>query len=146
MLFIIFGLSILLLSQCTKSVKEPQKTTTDKVITGVGKGNTTTSASESQTLRVTVSMQPAEFAILEKKSVEYTMNHEDLHVELNNIEDAYAELKKANQIGNGPDLMLLDNLWVNEFATLGFLRPMDEFFNGEQQTHGITTLMSQVKS
>jgi maltose-binding protein MalE len=64
---------------------------------------------------------------------------------LNNVIDSYAELKKANQLGNGPDLMLIDNLWVNEFAALGFLRPMDEFFTGEQQSHGITTLMNQVK-
>jgi maltose-binding protein MalE len=145
MLFIILGLSIILLSQCTKSVKEPLKATTDKVLPGVGKGNDTTSIRESQTLKVTVSMQPAEYTLLQKKSAEYTMIHQDINVELNNVVDAYEELKKANQIGNGPDLMLLDNLWVNEFAALGFLRPMDEFFTGEQQSHGITTLMNQVK-
>jgi maltose-binding protein MalE len=146
MLFIILGLSIILLSQCTKSVKEPEKATTDKVVAGVGKGNDTTSKSESQTLKVSVSMQPAEYTLLQKKSAEYTMIHQDIHVELNNVvDDAYAELKKANQIGNGPDLMLLDNVWVNEFAALGFLRPMDEFFTGEQQSQGITTLMNQVK-
>jgi hypothetical protein len=59
MLFIILGLSIILLSQCTKSVKEPEKATTDKVVAGVGKGNDTTSKSESQTLKVSVSKQPA---------------------------------------------------------------------------------------
>ncbi|WP_162463097.1 sugar ABC transporter substrate-binding protein [Paenibacillus psychroresistens] len=145
MLFIIFGLSIILLSQCTKSVQQPEKTITDKVVTGVGKNNDTTSILESQTLKVTVSMQPAEFALLQKQSDEYTKNNEDIHVELKNIPDGYSELKKANQMGDAPDLMLMDNLWVNEFAALGFLRPIDEFFTGEQQSKGIMTLMNQVK-
>jgi maltose-binding protein MalE len=145
MLFIILGLSIILLSQCTKSVKETEKSTTGNVIAGVGKGKDTTSIKQSQTLKVTVSMQPTEYALLQKQSAEYTLSHNDIHVELKNVIDGYAELKKANQLGDGPDLMLLDNHWVNEFAALGFLHPMDEFFTGEQQSHGITTLMNQVK-
>ena len=145
MLFIILGLSIVLLSQCTKSVKEPQKATTDTIITGKGTGKDPASISESEFLKVTVAMQPAEYSVLQKKSAEYMLNHENTHVELNNVIHDYAELKKENELGNGPDLMLLDNLWVNEFAALGFLRPMDEFFTGEQQSHGITTLMNQVK-
>ncbi|MEX2462438.1 MAG: extracellular solute-binding protein [Paenibacillaceae bacterium] len=145
LLFIILGLSIILLSQCTKSVKEPQKVAINTVVAGNGQGKDTASISESQTLKVTVAMQPAEYSLLQKKSAEFTLNHEDIHVELNNVIDGYAELKKASQLGDGPDLMLLDNLWVNEFAALGLLRPMDEFFSGEQQSHGIATLMSQVK-
>jgi maltose-binding protein MalE len=145
MLFIILGLSIVLLSQCTKSVKEPQKAATGTVVTGKGTGKDPASISESKSLKVTVSMQPAEYNVLLKKTEEYMLNHEDTHVELSNAVDGYADLKKANELGNGPDLMLLDNLWVNEFASLGFLRPMDEFFTGEQQSHGITTLMNQVK-
>lgn len=145
MLFIILGLSIILLSQCTKSVKEPQKAATGTVVTGKGASKDPASISESKSLKVTVAMQPAEYSALQKKSAEYVLNHEDTHVDLNNVIDGYAELKKANEMGDGPDLMLLDNLWVNEFASLGFLRPMDEFFTGEQQSHGILTLMNQVK-
>jgi maltose-binding protein MalE len=144
-LFIILGLSIVLLSQCTKSAKEPKTTATSNIIEKVGKGNTIDSKLESHALKVTVSMQPKEYALLEKQSLEYTSTHDDIKVELNNVTDAYAVLKKANQLGDAPDLMLLDNHWVNEFAALGFLHPMDEFFTGEQQSQGITSLLSQVK-
>jgi multiple sugar transport system substrate-binding protein len=115
------------------------------VVEKVGKGKVVDSKMESQTLKVTVSMQPTEFAILQKQSLEYTTAHADIKVELNNITDAYTVLKKANQLGDAPDLMLLDNHWVNEFAALGFLHPMDEFFTGDQQSHGIASLMNQVK-
>jgi maltose-binding protein MalE len=145
LLFIILGLSIVLLSQCTKSVKEPKTAASNKVVEKVGKGNVVDSKMESQTLKVTVSMQPTEFAILQKQSLDYTTTHDNIKVELNNIPDAYTVLKKENQLGDAPDLMLLDNLWVNEFAALGFLHPMDEFFSGEQQSQGITSLMNQVK-
>jgi maltose-binding protein MalE len=145
MLFIILGLSIVLLSQCTKSVKEPTTTKAVNVKEGVGKGSITNSKRESQTLKITVSMQPDEFVLLQKQSLAYTASHEDINVELTNVTDAYTSLKKANQLGDAPDLMLLDNHWVNEFAVLGFLHPMDEFFTGEQQSQGITALMNQVK-
>jgi multiple sugar transport system substrate-binding protein len=136
---------MVLLSQCTKSVKEPATTKSVNVKEGVGKGSITNSKRVSQTLKVTVSMQADEFALLQKQSLAYTTSHEDINVELTNVTDTYTSLKKANQLGDAPDLMLLDNHWVNEFASLGFLHPMDEFFTGEQQSQGITALMNQVK-
>jgi maltose-binding protein MalE len=145
MLFIILGLSIVLLSQCTKTVNEPTATKSVNVKEGVGKGSIPNSKQESQTLKVTVSMQPEEYALLQKQSAAYTAAHQDVSVELTNVIDAYAGLKKANQLGDAPDLMLLDNHWVNEFAVLGFLHPMDEYFTSEQQSQGITALMNQVK-
>jgi maltose-binding protein MalE len=145
MLFIILGLSIILLSQSTKSVEEPTMAKAVNEKEGVGKGNISNAKKESQTLKVAVAMQPDEFATLRKQSLAYTASHQDIKVELTNVKDAYTSLKKANQFGDAPDLMLLDNHWVNEFAALGFLHPMDEFFTGEQQSQGITALMNQVK-
>jgi maltose-binding protein MalE len=147
LLFIILGLSIILLSQCTKSVKNNQTASSDKVTVTVGDGKDKTPKGDTQMLKVTVSMKSAEFAVLQKQSAQYTAAHQGINVELNNLPetDAYSTLKKENQLGDGPDLMLLNNSWVNEFAALGFLHPMDEFFTGEQQSHGITALMDQVK-
>jgi maltose-binding protein MalE len=147
LLFIIIGLSIILLAQCTKSVKDNQTTSSDKVTVGVGNGKDKAPKGDTQMLKVTVSMKSAEFALLQKQSTLYTTAHPGINVQLNNLPEAeaYATLKKENQLGDGPDLMLLNNNWVNEFAALGFLHPMDEFFTGEQQSHGITALMDQVK-
>jgi maltose-binding protein MalE len=147
MLFIILGFLIVFLSQCTKSVGENKIDATNKVAEGDNKNKGTNPQGENQILKVSVSMKEEEFAILQKQSTQYTEAHPKMVVELTNLpaKDAYAELKKQNQLGDAPDLMLMDNNWVKEFAALGFLHPMDEYFTGEQKSDGIIALMNQVK-
>jgi DNA-binding transcriptional regulator YhcF (GntR family) len=43
-----------------------------------------------------------------------------------NLPDLHQVLTQAVAEGRGPDLAVLDSVWVPEFAAAGFLRPLDE--------------------
>lgn len=98
-------------------------------------------------LRAAVSMKEEEFAVLQKLTSQYMEGHPGVSIKLENIpsRDAFVKLKKQSQLGEAPDIMLLDNAWVNELAALGFLLPVDEYFTTEQQAQMIPLLMNQMK-
>lgn len=146
-LFIIVSLYILLLSQCTGNGGEKKAPTSNNGVTADGKTLGLNANKDNTTLKVAVSMSPSEFSLLNTQSTQYMQSHVGVTVILENTpqKDFYSKMKKANQLGDAPDLMLLDNNWVHEFAALGFLHPADDYFIGEQQAQGITLLMNQVK-
>lgn len=86
-------------------------------------------------VRVAVSMNPAEFAALEQLQKQYHLIH-GVEVKLENIpfSEVYARFKKASQLGEAADVMLLENMWMNEFSALGYLHAADEVLPLEQQT------------
>ncbi|WJH33067.1 extracellular solute-binding protein [Paenibacillus sp. CC-CFT747] len=92
-------------------------------------------------------MTPAEFQVLQEQTAQYMQAHEGTTITLENIPGAevYAKLKKASQMGEAPDAMLLDNAWIQEFAALGFLKPLDDRLSTEQQSQRIPSMMNQVK-
>ncbi|WP_438446283.1 sugar ABC transporter substrate-binding protein [Gorillibacterium sp. sgz5001074] len=143
----IFGLSALVFSQCLGTPgKGGQGETVGVQGAGVNPSGSD-SKTGSQTVRASVSMDPKEFEIFSRMSKQYADQHEGIQIQVENIpaKDAYDKWKKAGQIGEAPDLMLLDNNWVQEFAALGFLQPVGDFFSSDQQNGRISTLMNQVK-
>ncbi|GAA3403903.1 extracellular solute-binding protein [Paenibacillus hodogayensis] len=98
-------------------------------------------------LRMAVSMQSKPFALLQQLKEQYESTHPGVEVVLENMpeENAYAKLKKAAQLGEAPDVMLLDNSWVSEFAALGYLQPVDSLLTGSLQAEQMEQALAQVK-
>lgn len=103
-------------------------------------------AKESKQISISVSMEPVEFLMLQSMNMKY-MEEQGIYVELNNIGpgEAYARFKRMSQLGEAPDLLLLDNSWVREFAVLGYLLPVDAYFTNESQSDQIEPIMEQLK-
>jgi maltose-binding protein MalE len=101
----------------------------------------------SKIIKASVAMEPKEFELFSRLAKQYSEQHDGVHIEVENVppKEAYEKWKKAGQIGEAPDLMLLDNNWVQEFAALGFLQPVGDFFSSDQQNGRISILMNQVK-
>lgn len=117
-------------------------------VTGSGDNETgSDSKTGSQVIKASVSMDPKEFELFSRMAKQFSDLHGGIQIQVENVpaKEAYEKWKKAGQIGEAPDLMLLDNNWVHEFAALGFLQPVGDFFSSDQQNGRIGTLMSQVK-
>ncbi|RKN86916.1 ABC transporter substrate-binding protein [Paenibacillus ginsengarvi] len=98
-------------------------------------------------LRMAVSMQSKEFALLQQLKEQYQTAHPGIEVVLENMPDetVYAKLKKAAQLGEAPDVMLLDNNWLSEFAALGYLLPVDSMLTTGLQAEQMEQALAQVK-
>ncbi|GIP36373.1 extracellular solute-binding protein [Paenibacillus sp. J2TS4] len=145
-LFIILGLSILLISKVMGPGGSPRagsnfgKDTFAKTSDGLADN-------EERLIHLAVCMKPEEYEALKQWTEQYSAAKTGIKVELTNLplNEAYDILKKASQLGEAPDLMLLNNDWVNEFAALGYLQPMDEWLSNDQQAQRLPELMDQVK-
>lgn len=143
----IIGLSAIVFSQCVGTGGSGGSS----AAIGQGAAGLEKTGSDSKdgvkTVKASVAMEPKEFELFSKLAQQYSDQHNGIQIEVENVpvREAYEKWKKAGQIGEAPDLMLLDNHWVQEFAALGFLQPMDEFFSSDQQNGRIGILMNQVK-
>ncbi|MDF2926399.1 MAG: extracellular solute-binding protein [Paenibacillaceae bacterium] len=143
----IIGLSALVFSQCLGTGGSGSSSTTN----GQGDLSSIKDGSDSTAgdiiIKASVAMDPKEFELFSRMAKQFSELHEGITIQVNNIAvfEAYEVWKKAGQMGEAPDLMLLDNHWIQEFAALGFLQPVDEFFSSDQQNGRISTLMNQVK-
>lgn len=101
---------------------------------------------ESKQIKIAVSMGPVEYAMLQSMNMKYMEEH-GISVEINNISpaEAYDQFKRMSQLGEAPDLLLLDNSWVREFAVLGYLLPVDAYFTNESQSDQIEPIIEQLK-
>ncbi|MEO3947433.1 extracellular solute-binding protein [Gorillibacterium sp. CAU 1737] len=99
------------------------------------------------TLHVSVSLGEAEWKSLQALNAEFLKSHNNVSVKLENLSSSerYTAWKKAGQFGTGPDVMLLDNGWVQEFAALGFLYPVSEYFTTDRQSQYLPVVLDQVK-
>ncbi|MBJ6363140.1 ABC transporter substrate-binding protein [Paenibacillus sp. GCM10012307] len=99
------------------------------------KVNQTTAADENiiKFMDVNVSISSSEFADLQKLTLDFTAKHPDIKVKLVNLPagDTYERLKQGALLGEAPDIMLLDNSWVIDFAASGYLKNVDSMFAGE---------------
>ena len=95
---------------------------------------------ERRRLHIAVAMSEQEFARLKAFNREMEARYPELSIFETNIDsaDAYRTWKQEAQIGDSPDIMLLDNAWVREFAVRGYLLPADSAYTGE-------TLSDQLK-
>ncbi|MFC3768686.1 extracellular solute-binding protein [Paenibacillus sp. GCM10012303] len=124
----------------------------DRSKPSAGEGNpvdhTPPSASDAEKqLKVAVSMPPKEFQLLQQLKEQYQKAHPGIVIQLENVPDdtVYAKLKKAAQLGEAPDVMLLDNSWVSEFAALGYLLPVDSMLAQDLQSQQMEQALAQVK-
>lgn len=142
--FLCFSVLILLKSMSVVPRKE-----VPRIIVGETLGKTSEDIEqkrEKKTLRVSVSMNPKEFTALHALSRKYEAFHQDVAVVLENVPsaEAYAAWKKKSQIGDVPDVMLLQNQWVDEFAALGYLLSTDAYFSSDLQSLQLPQVMKQV--
>ena len=115
--------------------------------TGVSKPGQNNEGEDHTVLNISVSLTGAEFAYLQAGSEQFMREHEGVTVNLENIAggEQYEYLKNAGRIGDGPDLMLIDNGWVQEFSALGFLAPVSEYFTADAQSQYVPSILEQVK-
>lgn len=143
----IIGLSALVFSQCVgKSGNGGNSAATGQENSGAA-NNGNDSTEGGKTIKASVSMSEKEFEFFTSLAKRFSEIHDGITIQTENVSpaEAYDKWKKAGQLGEAPDLMLLDNHWVQEFAALGFLQPVGEFFSSDQQNSRIATLMNQVK-
>ncbi|WP_068616315.1 ABC transporter substrate-binding protein [Paenibacillus tuaregi] len=95
-------------------------------------------------IRVAVSMEPEEFDRLNKLNEQFMIKHQ-LEVELVNIEEkeAYQTYKTSLELGEAPDVLLLDNAWVREFASRGYLLPVESYYSGQAGVDSLSTSLNQ---
>lgn len=143
----IFGLSALVFSQCLGTAGNGGGSTAVGVPSDGVKQTGSDSNGGGKVIKASVAMEPKEFAAFSRMAKQYSELHDGVNIQVENVpvKEAYEKWKKAGQIGEAPDLMLLDNNWVLEFAALGFLQPVGDFFSSEQQNGRINLLMNQVK-
>jgi maltose-binding protein MalE len=143
----VLGLCVLVLSQYAGRGTDKPAGTSGNGKPAAPANDKNDPATERIVMRAAVSMQPAEFGRLQKYTAQYMKAHDGITVELQNLPPAesYTQMKKYGQLGNGPDVLLLNNAWVNEFAALGFLRPLDENFTVDQQALRVPAMLKQVK-
>ncbi len=74
-------------------------------------------------LTAIVHLNDKELRELESMNAQYLEKRPNLHVDITNYSssDAYSYLKQHARLGDNPDIMLLDYIWVNEFASAGYL-------------------------
>lgn len=142
----IVGLSILLITQVMApegGVRQSAMPGRD-TLTGSLPGR---SDSGVEKITMAVSMKEEEYAVLQETINAYLDTVNRVQVELMNLPpaEAYETLKKSSQLGQAPDLMLLNNDWVNEFAALGYLQPVDEVIGSEQHLQIVDPVLNQVK-
>ncbi|WP_010270158.1 extracellular solute-binding protein [Paenibacillus senegalensis] len=145
-LFAIVGLSILLITQVMAPEGGARQTAIPgrDTLTGTLPGR---ADNDTENIIMAVSMKEEEYAVLQETINDYLDTVNRVQVELLNLPpgEAYEYLKKASQLGQAPDLMLLNNDWVNEFAALGYLQPVDEVIGSEQHLQIVDPVLNQVK-
>lgn len=79
-------------------------------------------------LKIAVSMDTFEYLKLVALGYEFEEYNPHLKIEIESIDkhEAYDYYKRASQLGDAPDIMLLDNAWINEFAALSYLAQLDD--------------------
>ncbi|WP_433946123.1 extracellular solute-binding protein [Paenibacillus sp. SN-8-1] len=99
---------------------------------------------EAGNIKVTVSMGPEEFSQLNKINQAFMEEHH-VQVELVNIpeRDAYHSFKSSMDMGESSDVLLLDNAWIREFASAGFLLPVEAYYSGQAGVDSLSTSLTE---
>jgi maltose-binding protein MalE len=141
----LFFSSLVLLK--TMDVASPTSSMESKDMEAVVSASQSETAESDKEIKVAVAVSANEFAVLQQLKTQYEALHPGTIVALENVAspEAYVKWKKQSQLGEPPDIMLLDNGWVSEFAALGYLYPVDEFFTTEQQLLQFEPMLAQNK-
>ncbi|WP_020615599.1 ABC transporter substrate-binding protein [Paenibacillus daejeonensis] len=100
-----------------------------------------------KTLNVTVSINENELAALQEVSERFAARFPGVEVNFRNLPyiEFYDQLKQEAVLGELPDIMLLDNSWVQEFAARGYLDPLDDLYTAESLADHPVSLLQPVK-
>lgn len=83
-------------------------------------------------IRVAVQMDESDFLQLEQMNREFMDNHR-IEVDLVNVppEETFASFqRRLLKLGESPDVLLLDNVWIRRFAADGYLLPTEVYYSG----------------
>ncbi|MBP1999200.1 ABC-type glycerol-3-phosphate transport system substrate-binding protein [Paenibacillus shirakamiensis] len=99
---------------------------------------------ETGPIKVAVSLSPEEFERLKETNNTFMKEHH-IQVDLMNIpvEQAYTTFKNRLALGDSPDVLLLDNSWIREFASKGFLLPSESYYSGQVGMDAIGSTLGQ---
>jgi ABC-type glycerol-3-phosphate transport system substrate-binding protein len=102
---------------------------------------------ESVRLSAALAMGEEEFAAVQRLNEEMSFRYPDVTVELERIpsEEAFEVFRKASQLGDVWDVMLLENEWVKSFAASGYLMPADGAFEGEALSEQFDAIAAPLK-
>nr|WP_237691082.1 extracellular solute-binding protein [Paenibacillus caui] len=88
-------------------------------------------------------MEPDEFRLLQEQNELFIKSH---HVTIDLVNeygrDAHAVFGHELALHEAPDVMLLDNAWVREFAVKGYLLPADSYFSGAAAGNSLSALQT----
>lgn len=104
-------------------------------------------AQEISDITVEVALEESEFSILVDQNDAFVRRHPDIAVKLLRTDPvkAYSSFKRALQMEESADVMLLSNDWVKEFAVSGYLLPADAAFVGKALAEQFDALTAPLK-
>lgn len=95
-------------------------------------------------LKILVQMDEADFTLLQQMNQSY-MNTHPIQVELVNIppEASYSSTELQLELGESPDVLLLDNVWIRRFAAEGYLLPTENYYFGSLTGEVLSSSLAQ---
>lgn len=95
-------------------------------------------------IRVAVQLSGYDFIQLKQMNQQFMDTH-PLKVELVNIpaNEDYNDLKQQLNIGESPDVLLLDNTWVRNYAADGYLLPTESYYTGSLAGEVLSASLAQ---
>lgn len=97
-------------------------------------------------IHVIVNMDENEFAHLQLLNTQFIKEHHK-KIDLVNVnvddDESYDYFKELMSYGNSPDIVLLDNVWVREFAAKGYLLPADSYTSASSSTDVLSSILTQ---
>lgn len=127
-LFTIIALSFFLLTSSIQLKDNAPKTTDDVPMANQTDGDISMLDPSTYSIQVIVSMQDDEYRSLQSLNREFMDKYPNITVELKNVskEQLYTTWKDDAMLGKSTDIMLLDNDWINTYASYGQLSPLSE--------------------
>lgn len=145
LVFLLFCLMVLILSPWADapSPESPSVLVQEREVAAIEPET----AEEISRLTIVVAMEEQDFYALSNRNDDFTFRHPDIEIELRRIspDRAYEIYRKAAELEQAPDVMLVENEWVKEFASSGFLLPADAAFAGKSMAEQFEALIGQVK-
>ncbi|WP_166243785.1 extracellular solute-binding protein [Paenibacillus turpanensis] len=100
-----------------------------------------------QEITVSVPLRLEETTRLREFIAQYEVNHPDIRVRViqQPVPAEYDSSLTVLRMGEAPDIMLVDNVWVSEWAAQGYLQPLDSYYTPEHQVKHADDMVSQLK-
>ncbi|AOZ91697.1 extracellular solute-binding protein [Paenibacillus crassostreae] len=95
---------------------------------------------------ISVHISEEQFKVLTELNKQF-IEDTGIQVELSNVDAdiAYAEALSSFAMGNGPDVLFIENEWVHTFATKGYLLPVESYLKNATGSNVLRTLLPTVE-